>query len=347
MKIIDKKTAAGFLKYLIWFVLANSFVCIMLGVIYQDMEKALNIYTYMTIGTFIAIPLSVFLHWLTLKMEKVKENRQQSSEYWRCVVYFIVFVTYLITMLSLYNSVHYTVVFAISLVCLFIISITIGANVSIKMCSFGIIGKIINGFFMCSYEFSLSDKLKNNYAEKGKHHIGSVVKRMNHINLLFSCALAITYVCLSPNLLPLFNKNHLNGSILLFFFISLPLVARTVARSIEILSAFFIDTVGQKQKTTNLEPSERVILALYSLVEITFLFAAVYLFIDIMSYLPATAEIDRISFFFYSFGITTSTSISFEIISKTQCIAIVLQVITSMVLIVFTFSRYIGEINKV
>ena len=110
------------------------------------------------------------------------------------------------------------------------------------------------------------------------------------------------------------------------------------------MHAFFKDVMDGSEKTTDIDASGRVILATTSLTEVIFLFAPIYLFnhhlfVDSMNFTY------NISSLFYSFGISTLTDVTFNSVGRTVALVTMLQVLTSMVLIIFTFARYIGEIK--
>lgn len=357
---LSKDCLVGFCKKVFLFLIANGAFFLILLIIYQNMDRALFIYFGLLLGYMIMNPLSILLHHLALYICKTRDKKfaHRSISYTRsecigcaCIMLFLFFKIIRIEMQAS-NFIITCIVLAILFLIIetIITSVTIAKELPFK----GLLGAIMKYNTIINYEFALSARIKGSVCYHKKEFKGAIVKTMNLVNLRFSSFISIFYVWKAPIVLQYFNKTPTNIHILWFLILSFPIVSRTIARSVEIMIAFFIDTIDSNKKQTNIQPHERVILATFSLIEITLLFAAVYLFIDISSLFQMIPNVDEslyrnfdnIYFFFYSFGITTYKSVAFKDLGNTHRLAILLQVITSMVLILFTLARYIGEIKE-
>ncbi len=335
------------------------FIALLLGVlmpIYKDWAKTLFIVVMLGVGIIPSYIISFAVHWLVKNQfkEKLEKNiaRINNSEILliECFLFLIAvcFLIYTKLIPKYILEIETNTIPVILAVFLFgaswFISITVPSKLKAE-------DKIEYWFYripLSSYDTFLSKRIKDNVKNDSckRKNTGLIVKKINHVNLVVSCCIATAFILAAPN-----NIKNIDSKDFLLFFSSICLIiARVVSRSTEIIYSFYKDAMFRKEekdRNTDLKPEERVGLAIFSLIEITFLYAPVYLLLHIINpdYNTALEFRENIISLFYSFGITTYKSIDFGQKGLTACLFVLLQVITSMTLTIFTFARYIGEIK--
>lgn len=165
-----------------------------------------------------------------------------------------------------------------------------------------------------------------------KQELQDLINKFNSFNLLVSIVMFLIFFVIKY----CGYKIH----ILLLFIIFL----RCFSRGIEIATAFYKDIIDSKTKSSGLVASDRIKLATKSLVEITLLFAALYMYwSEIM---------DSI---IYSIGISTllDVNLTYEVnehgelsvFPDAKKIVAVFQAIVAAILIVLSLARYIGDVK--
>lgn len=131
------------------------------------------------------------------------------------------------------------------------------------------------------------------------------------------------------------------------------LLCRTFSRSLEIIFSFTLDVMKEK-RTSSLQPSKRLSLAIISYIELIILYGGVY---SIVGYLPVKEALDLGAFIdnlILSIGYITFTDVNFSYyfddgifydLDEVKYFS-VLQVITGFTLIIFAIASYVGEIKK-
>lgn len=180
-----------------------------------------------------------------------------------------------------------------------------------------------------------------------------LLKSFNYSNLLFSIILTSLSFFISLN----------NISEDLFFFIGSIVLIRTFFRSLEIMISFLSDITDKNKKTSSLDGGDRLKLAMFSLLEIILLYSATYRFISPIYASDTITNLNQfILCFTESFNISflkSSTDIKelFELLSSTkpelysiEMVAILfslLQIATSLTLILGAIAKYIGSTNDI
>jgi len=201
-----------------------------------------------------------------------------------------------------------------------------------------------------SLDYFMSDVLKDRIVIKTENYSKSkaqLIKYFNWLNLVLTLGLAI-FMILKFDFWELKNHNILGNSIfnrafLFFIFI------RSFSRSLEIIYAFYGDVATRKgkEKTTNLDRYDRLSLAVTSYIEMIISYSIFY-------YMWAVNFCNYCDFIFLdklikSIGIMTfSDFINCDLSVKDLRIflfdtAVSLQVITSIVLIIFAVASYLSE----
>lgn len=131
------------------------------------------------------------------------------------------------------------------------------------------------------------------------------------------------------------------------------LLCRTFSRSLEIIFSFTLDVITEK-RTSSLQPSRRLSLAIISYIELIILYGGVY---SVVGYLPVKEALDLKTFIdnlILSTGYITFTDVNFSYYFKDGVLYdldevkyfSVLQVITGFTLVIFAIASYVGEIKK-
>ncbi len=359
--IINKQICYNFFKYFISILIIPSVLCLFTYILYYPNYNSIEqMFSLLIIGTLVNGFISILVHSLSLLFYciKCKPGKGHFPKFLYPENFFIISSILVILFLCLLHSnmipdtlnildtrTYNSNLVLISLISIVILIITITRNLHINY-------KFDFWFFrvpFLSYDVYLSKRIKetvrindSELALKQKN-TGIVVKIMNLANLITSIIIFAVFTLMA-------DKDMVRTNSLFFIVISF-IIVRTISRCSEIIYAFYIDTMYPKKdhdKNTNLRPVERVGLAILSMIEITFLFAPIYLYFYLL--LPENNKAlkfgHNIISLFYSFGITTYKSIDFTKLSRSVCIVIVLHVITSMTLTVFTLARYISEIKS-
>ena len=138
----------------------------------------------------------------------------------------------------------------------------------IKKISFkGVFNAIKTGLlFLLSCDYAITKLIKNNdynnLHDETKNLKGELIKKFNFLNIIITVVLMILSIiveCLAKDI------NWLHNGVLCFVFV------RFFSRAIEIVIAFIIDIIDDKEKTTNLKSKARLSLAFTSLLEVTML----------------------------------------------------------------------------
>ncbi len=203
--------------------------------------------------------------------------------------------------------------------------------------------KVFHNIPILNFEYYMSLKFKSCFIEQlpslAQKYKGAIVRYTNTVNLIVSIVMCMLFFFVSPSI----QQNFDNNSMPFWVILSCVIFTRAIGRSMEIMYAFFNDVMDRNNKTTDIDAFERIRLAISSLIEITFLFAPLYLTYDRI--IENSEFKHNISALFHSFGITTYKGIDFKEAGRTVAIVMILHVLTSMVLMVFTFARYIGEMK--
>lgn len=194
--------------------------------------------------------------------------------------------------------------------------------------------------FPFTYEYMNADYYKQSITSD--YNIIQKQARKEMVKGFNMCNCFVSIVIIAVALLVL-NKGFYYPRIIIF-----PIIYRLIGRSCEIIRAFYIDVTKKEKKNTSLSSSERINLAIISLVEIVFLYAFIFYILNDTNFLIDCSKTNSfIDELLLSFGIVTYRSVDFKDFGLSTNIFIVFQVITSMVLIVFSIARYLGDDMKV
>ena len=207
---------------------------------------------------------------------------------------------------------------------------------------------IKNVYLLCpliSYGYILSEFVKSSISRKVnaadiKRNRGIVINRMNYWNLIVSALFVVlVFSLITGQERVAFNYYDYRRSLLI------PLICiifvRATSRSCEILFAFYMDSISDKKASSNLTPANRIGLALFSLIEIMLLFSTIYWLLE-----PEDIFYKPVDCIFYSIGIGTMMEWRISEMRTVTNIFSTIQLVTCMVLIVFSIARYFGSIKK-
>lgn len=191
-----------------------------------------------------------------------------------------------------------------------------------KKCFFNILS--LDYYFADAYKTFIKHKQKYfSYANQ----IGHFIKKSNAFNLIISIIFAFI-ICYS-DIMIITNSN-------LFNIFKMFVLVRCISRSIEIVVAFYKDVVYKQRKSSSLKSGERITLAVKSYIDVIIMYGCVYDLFKIFNCNNIFYALIR------SFGISTFTEVEYNGVILASLI-ISLQVLTSMVLVIFSLARYIGE----
>lgn len=180
------------------------------------------------------------------------------------------------------------------------------------------------------WAFRFKSRLKSMIPQDQKKELlKKYVTQNNKLNLIVSITLAVT--CLTV-------FHFLGSSYLLSTLLSALSVIRFVSRSYEISYAFVCDVFQQHDSSTGLKKNERILLALYSYVEIFFYSAAAY------TVLPTiTTALDAITISL-SVGTLTNVGYAFSRPGTPFVVNILfVQVFSTLSLVVLSLAAYLSK----
>lgn len=191
------------------------------------------------------------------------------------------------------------------------------------------------------YKNRLKKEVKYNQADK----IKQILTRFNYTNLLYTMLVFILFYFYYFFIIKgRTSFEYTTGNVFLNMFI----LYRTIARSMEITYAFYNDVKSSKKNST-LKSNQRIQLAVNSYIELILLFSMAYQITGAFSYDTLKDNIIR------SFGIMTFTDIDltyYNYLGKYIPIGLgirilmILQIISSITLVVFSIAKYIGGDEK-
>lgn len=147
---------------------------------------------------------------------------------------------------------------------------------------------------------------------------------------------------------------NLYDEIISLFFVNIMIVfiiLRTLSRVIEIIYAFYNDVVSTNmthnleigERASNLKRGNRISLAIHSYVEVTLLFALIYYLLQIG---PKVLNEEYINIILYSFSVSAFNASFIESTYTFVNFLHVIQVVTSMTLIILAIASYLGIKDK-
>lgn len=146
--------------------------------------------------------------------------------------------------------------------------------------------KLLLSFVFGTFEYLLAKYFKNfeslNVTEKLKKDIRKdLLIKFNHANIFVSTSILLAFI-------GVFNIYKLiadpwNVEYIFRVFASL-IIVRTLGRSLEIIYAFFKDSINSSKKMSSLLNADRLKLAIYSFFELIILFTGIYLVLSQNSY---------------------------------------------------------------
>lgn len=194
-----------------------------------------------------------------------------------------------------------------------------------KSCIFNILS--LDYYFADAYKFFIKKECR--YCLY-KSKLAYFIERSNYFNLILSVILLfiVHYIAISK----IRDSNLLN----IFKYYAL---IRCISRSIEIIVAFYKDVVYKKKKKSSLKSGERISLAVKSYIDIIIMYASIYMLNIVFGNQKIIYNMVR------SFGVSSFTQVDYLNQRELYMLVISLQVVTSMVLVIFSIARYIGEVD--
>ncbi len=209
--------------------------------------------------------------------------------------------------------------------------------------------------FPILYEYEVAHYFKACSAhEKNKFLKREIKKDIVQYFNYFNLALAVLIAVITLLIMFIIPRNPI--ILILLYFVAF----RIIGRSVEIIRAFFKDVVDKEPKETNLTSQDRILLAVLSFLEMTVLYAVLYSLLEAY-YIHSGGIIC----FVHNFEITSSISRPFYHFFKEVAYSLglmafrseagqpllwqffsSLQIVTSMVLIVFSIAKYMSGGDK-